>query len=298
MAPLPFTKMHGAGNDFVMLDGRVALPIDAPTAAVKFCDRHFGIGADGLIIVDQGSNADCRMTYYNASDGSRSVCGNGLRCVARYAYTRGWVPRSKTTFSVDTGNGVSIVQVAEEGALVTVDMGSPIFEGDKIPVAASGEHLQKDLEVGGTTVRGACVSMGNPHYVVFVDDVQSADVLGLGPKLEHHPFFPKRTNVEFVQIVDQNTLCIRIWERGVGETLACGTGACAVAAAAVRTRGFGRNLRVQLPGGEFSLSWDSDTNRISLTGPAAEVFCGEIDYAPNERVTNVFRNDHSARHAI
>ena len=277
MSELEFTKMHGAGNDFVVLDGlRRALPADLGDLARRLCDRHFGIGADQLLVVRPSHAADLRMDIYDA-DGSRvEMCGNGIRALLKYARERGITDRDE--ISVETLGG--IVRPRWMGAdQVRVDMGRPILAPAKIPTrlgSGEGPVLRAPLEVDGRRVELSCVSLGNPHAVLYVDDVESAPVAELGPRIEHHPAFPNRVNVEFAQVLGRGRVRQRTWERGTGETLACGSGACAVAVVSILNGLVDRALAVELRGGELALEWPSDDAHVFMTGPAAEVFTGRV----------------------
>jgi diaminopimelate epimerase len=280
MATLRFTKLHGTANDFVYVDARAGFPGDPAALAPRLCDRRRGIGADGLILLLPASNggADCRMAIYN-NDGSRpEMCGNGIRGLAKFAYDRGLV--RVEPLRVETDAGVKVISAARgsDGRVVraTVDMGAPIWEGRAIPVAADGEVVERPLEVAGRSFVVTCVSMGNPHCVVFCDDVAGLALANLGPRFEHHPFFPRGVNTEFIRVVDRERLEMRVWERGAGETMACGTGACAAAVAAARTGRTGRCVTVTLPGGELLIDWRAD-DHVLMTGDAVEVFEGQVE---------------------
>jgi len=280
MTTLAFAKLHGTANDFVYVDARDGLPADPAVLAPRFCDRHRGIGADGLILLQRSTAADCRMEIWNA-DGSRAeMCGNGIRGFAKFVLDRNLLARDpKAPLHVETDAGVKVVTVRLDGErvqLVSVDMGRPEWSGRKIPVDADGEIVEHPLTVDGREWRVTCASMGNPHCVVFVDDVDGLDLPALGPKFEHHPFFPRRVNTEFIRVVSPERLQMRVWERGAAETLACGTGACAAAAAAARTGRTGRSVTVALPGGELQIEWQDD-DHIRMTGDAVEVFEGSIE---------------------
>jgi len=277
MATLRFAKLHGTANDFIYVDAREGFPGDPAALAPRLCDRRRGIGADGLILLLPSSQADCRMVIHNA-DGSRpEMCGNGIRGLAKFVHDRGLVRADP--LRVETDAGVKTLSLALENgrvARVTVDMGAPVWDGRRIPVDADGEVIDRPLEVAGRTYRSTCVSMGNPHCVVFVDDVTGLPLAELGPRFEHHPFFPKRVNTEFVRVLGRDRLEMRVWERGAGETMACGTGACAAAVAAARTGRAERHAVVVLPGGELEIDWRPD-DRVLMTGPAVEVFEGRIE---------------------
>jgi len=280
MATLAFAKLHGTANDFVYVDARDGLPGDPARLAPRFCDRHRGIGADGLILLQRSAEADCRMEIWNA-DGTRAeMCGNGIRGFAKFVLDRNLLGRDpRAPLHVETDAGVKVVTTrlaGERVELVSVDMGTPEWRGEKIPVAADGEIVEHPLTVDGREWRVTCASMGNPHCVVFVDDVDGLDLPALGPKFEHHPFFPRRVNTEFIRVVSRERLQMRVWERGAAETLACGTGACAAAVAAARTGRTGRSVTVALPGGELQIEWQRD-DHVRMTGDAVEVFEGSIE---------------------
>lgn len=273
---LEFTKMHGAGNDYVVLDGvSGTLPPIEPIAA-KLADRHFGIGCDQVLVVRPSASADFRMDIYN-TDGSRAeMCGNGLRAFYEFVRSRGLTELDE--IGVETLAGVMRPRRIAPG-LVRVDMGRPFLAPSKIPTTlghGDGPVLDVPLDAGGVRLVVSSVGMGNPHCIVYVDDVDATPVHELGPKLEHHPAFPNRTNVELVQIVGRDRLRQRTWERGVGETLACGSGACAVAVASMLRGVVERDVVIALRGGELRLEWASDDSHVFMTGPAVEVFTGRI----------------------
>ncbi len=278
---IPFTKMHGAGNDYVYLDGFAnPIPDDLPTLARLMSDRHKGVGSDGLIVIAPCESSDAEMIMFNA-DGSRAeMCGNGIRCVAKYLYDQRLC--TNTQINILTGAGTLAVDVQTDAAdrvqAVTVDMGQPRLAAEQIPVTLPGDSrqqvIQQPLEIDGRELQVTCVSMGNPHCVVFVDDPTDDWVLGIGPKLETHPAFPERTNVEFVRVVTPEEVVQRTWERGSGETLACGTGAAAVCVAGLLTGRTGRMITVHLRGGDLQLRWDEATGHVFKTGPAVRVFDG------------------------
>jgi len=281
MSRLPFTKMHGIGNDYVYVDCFAHRVLDPAALARVVSPRRTGVGSDGLILICPSQVADCRMEMYNA-DGSRGeMCGNGIRCVAKYAFERG-LSRANP-MRVETDAGIRILELHVRDARVaevTVDMGAPILDGPQIPVAASGQTIDAPLEVAGKTYRVTCVSMGNPHCVVFVPDVTAIDLAGLGPQFEHHAFFPRRVNTEFVQVVGPHELTMRVWERGSGETAACGTGACATVVAAVLNRRSEPTATVHLPGGDLRVEWRRTDDHVYMTGGATTVFTGEIEVNP------------------
>lgn len=281
-----FTKMHGLGNDFIVIDD-MAEELDLSAEAVQWlCDRNFGIGADGLMLVRPAtvSEADFAWWFRNSDGSVAEMCGNGIRCFAKYVADRGLLPTGTESVRVETLVGVLGVRLfrGSDGVVesATVDMGEPILEPTRVPTTLHGVGESDaaisqllDTEMGEYEV--TAVSMGNPHCVVFVDDVEDAPVHTLGPVIETHPAFPKKTNVEFVEVTDRATIKVRVWERGVGETLACGTGACAaVVATSLSGRG-GREMTVELPGGELEISWAKD-GRVLMTGSATEVFTGTL----------------------
>lgn len=272
-----FTKMHGAGNDYVYIDGFTqTLPKDLSALAVAVSDRHKGIGADGLIAIEPSAVADARMRIWNADGSPAEMCGNGVRCVAKYLYDRGLVQRDELT--VETGRGLLTLQLWIDGGRVErvrVNMGTPIFESGHIPTTLAGDPpADAPLTIGDKTLAVTCLSMGNPHCVVFVDELNDRWVLGFGPGIERHPAFPQRVNVEFVHVISPTELLLRVWERGSGETQACGTGACAALVAGVLTGRCQRAAVCHLPGGDLELEW-SDSGDVYLTGPAVEVFTGD-----------------------
>jgi diaminopimelate epimerase len=293
LATLEFTKMHGCGNDYIYVVATRARPADPSALSVKLSDRHFGVGGDGLIMLAPSKAADLRMEMYNA-DGSRGdMCGNGIRCLARLAFERGIVRTNPIV--VETDAGLKTVQLRIENGRVasaTVDMGEPILEGREIPVNATGRIIDYPLKVTGEHETITAVSMGNPHCVVFVADdrifkLQDRDFAELGRKFENHPFFPRRVNTEFILPISRKRLRMRVWERGSGETWACGTGACAAVVAAVLTNHSERIATVELRGGNLEIEWrDSgpDANHVFMTGNAIEVFQGEIELGDAEMI--------------
>lgn len=285
-----FTKMHGIGNDYIYIDCFAQpMPRDPVALAKKISDRHFGVGSDGLILICPSERADVRMRMYNADGSEGEMCGNGIRCVAKYAYDHGIARKER--LAVETGRGVLQLDLQiKDGKvnLVTVDMGEPILEADKIPTIWTGPNvidraLEEDwgeqveeLSAGcGLDPRFTCVSMGNPHIVLYCKDVAKLPLAAVGPILENAPVFPRKTNVHFVQLHSRGEATMRTWERGSGITLACGTGASAVCVAGVLTNQSDRKLLTHLPGGDLQLRWDGQTNHVFKTGPAAEVFSGE-----------------------
>ena len=276
---MKFTKMHGLGNDYVYVNC-FEEKIDNPPAVARFVsDRHFGIGSDGLIMINPSKTADFEMEMYNA-DGSRGeMCGNGIRCVAKYVYDYGLT--DKTQISVETLGGIKYLDLTvEDGkvSLVKVDMGKPELEADLIPIISEREQvIDEPIEVDGKEYHMTGVSMGNPHAVIYVDDVKGLDLEKIGPKFENHERFPKRINTEFVHCIDRQTVEMRVWERGSGETLACGTGACAVAVSSILNNLTDTQVTVKLLGGDLQIEWDREKDRVFMTGPATVVFDGGID---------------------
>lgn len=281
---MKFTKMQGLGNDYVYVNC-FKERIDNPSEVAKFVsDRHFGIGSDGLIMINPSKVADFEMEMYNA-DGSRGeMCGNGIRCVAKYVYDYGLT--DKTHISVETLGGIKYLDLTvKDGkvALVRVDMGEPKLDPEKIPIIMKGYSDETDrvlnaqIKVDGKEYHMTGVSMGNPHDVVYIDDVQGLDIEKIGPKFENHERFPQRINTEFSRVIDRKTVEMRVWERGSGETLACGTGACAVAVASILNGYTEREVEIRLLGGNLQIEWNEEDNHVYMTGPAAVVFDGEID---------------------
>jgi len=272
---IPFTKMHGIGNDYVYINAFAVQIKDSSSLARKVSPRRTGIGSDGLILIGPSKVAHCRMEMYNA-DGSRGeMCGNGIRCVGKYVYERGLARANPVTVETDAGIKTLFLELqGDRVSRVTVDMGEPVLESSRIPVAVVGKIVDYPLAVGGVSYRVTCVSMGNPHCVVFVNDVEPLDLEKLGPQFEHHPFFPKRVNTEFIQVQGPKELTMRVWERGSGETAACGTGACAAAVAAVLNHKSDRRVMIHLWGGDLEVEWREENNHVYMTGAAEEVFEG------------------------
>ncbi len=271
-----FTKMHGAGNDYVYVNCfQEPVPDDPADTARRVADRHFGVGGDGLILICPSDVADARMRMFNADGSESEMCGNGVRCVAKYVYDHGIC--RKPTMRIETGRGVLALDLEMEGGRVQrarVDMGEPILAADRIPTTFGGERVvDAPLEVAGRELRVTCVSMGNPHCITYVDEPTDEWVLGLGPKIETDSHFPSRVNAEFVQVLSPSEVRMRVWERGSGETLACGTGASAVCVAGVLTGRTERKIVTHLPGGDLELEWAGD-DHVYMTGPAVEVFSG------------------------
>ncbi|HJY84340.1 MAG TPA: diaminopimelate epimerase [Candidatus Binatia bacterium] len=275
---LPFTKMHGISNDYIYVNAFTTKVPDPAAVAQKVSDRRTGIGSDGLILICPSDTAHARMEMYNA-DGSRGeMCGNGIRCVGKYVYEHGLARGNPLKVDTDAGLKTLFLELTNERvSRVTVDMGEPILEGPRIPVAADGQIINQPLDVEGKSYRVTCVSMGNPHCVTFVDAVEPLELEKIGPRFEHHPFFPKRVNTEFIQVMSPTELNMRVWERGSGETWACGTGACAAAVAAALNHKAGRRVTIHLRGGDLEIEWRAEDNHVYMTGPAEEVFEGTIE---------------------
>ena len=286
---MKFTKMHGCGNDYIYVNGAAErIPADKkPEIVRRLSDRHFGIGGDGVIFINPSDVADFEMEMFNA-DGTRSeMCGNGIRCVAKYVYDKGLT--SYKEIKIVSAGKVKIITVeterksentpsGKEALTLKVNMGSPILEPENIPVLVSGERaIDADIEVLGKNYKMTCVSMGNPHAIIFSEGVKDMNLEAVGPYFENHKLFPRRTNTEFVEVVDKNNVNMRVWERGTGETLACGTGACATAVACVLNGKTENKVRVHLLGGDLDIEWDRDANLVYMTGPAETVFEGEVN---------------------
>ncbi|MCM1065024.1 MAG: diaminopimelate epimerase [Eubacterium sp.] len=289
-----FTKMQGCGNDYIYINGsrEKIPPEEKPELARRLSDRHFGIGGDGVIFINPAEEADFEMEMYNA-DGTRSeMCGNGIRCVAKFVYDKGLTDSEHITV-VSAGQIRYLSMMIERqhpwdrGTVkkVRVNMGSPVLEPEGIPVMLpkgtdiSGKKdmvVNEPISINGTQYHMTCVSMGNPHAVIFMDDVRNLDLEQIGPDFENHTCFPKRVNTEFVEVLDRKHVFMRVWERGTGETLACGTGCCAAAVACVLNGLTDADITVKLPGGELQIEWDRDQNLVYMTGPAETVFEGEI----------------------
>ncbi len=277
---MKFTKMHGCGNDYIYINGMTeTIPQEEKPAFVKrVSDRHFGIGGDGVIFINASDVADFEMEMYNA-DGSRAeMCGNGIRCVAKYVYDNGLT--NKTDISVTSCGRIMFLRLFLKNRkvdTVRVNMGVPELSAEKIPVLCDKEQaVDEPIVVAGKEYKMTCVSMGNPHAVVFVDDVMGLELPKIGPHFENHERFPKRTNTEFVEILDRSTVKMRVWERGTGETLACGTGSCATVIACILNGLTDDTVTVKLIGGDLEITWDRSSNLVFMTGPAATVFEGEI----------------------
>lgn len=276
---MKFTKMHGCGNDYVYVNCFEETVKNPEEAAKIVSDRHYGIGSDGLILICPSDKADFRMAMYNLDGSEGKMCGNGVRCIAKYVYDHHLT--DKTRISLETLGGIKYLDLnIKNGKVetVVVDMGEPVLTPEDIPVSVSGDQaVNIPLEVDGKVWYMTCISMGNPHAVVFVDNTKDLDLEKIGPKFEKHPIFPEQVNTEFVHVIDRHTVDMRVWERGSGETLACGTGACATAMACILNHMTDDEVLIHLLGGDLLIRYDRETNHIFMTGPAAEVFSGEID---------------------
>ena len=271
---LPFTKMNGAGNDFVMLDNRDLKLALTKEQIEKLCDRHRGIGADGLLCVEPATEGgDFKMRYYNADGGEAEMCGNGARCFARFVFDQGLT--DKREIRVETKKGIITPRLEADGN-VTVDMGVPVLNPADVPFVSDSDAWVQPLDVGGTVVAITAVSMGNPHAVQVVADVDAAPVAVQGPLIEHHTRFPARVNAGFLQVVDEHRVRLRVFERGAGETLACGTGACAAVVAGILRELVVSPVTVETRGGELTIAWDGIGTPVMMTGPAVTVFSGTL----------------------
>lgn len=277
---MKFTKMHGCGNDYVYVDCTNEM-IENPSEVSKYVsDRHFGIGSDGLILICSSETADFRMAMYNADGSEGAMCGNGIRCVAKYVYDKGLT--DKKNISIETKSGIKELELTvEDGkvSLVKVNMGAPILKAKDIPVYVDTEKcIDSDINVDGKDYKITCVSMGNPHAVTFIDeDVKTFPIEKIGPKFENHPMFPDRVNTEFVQVLNRHEVNMRVWERGSGETLACGTGTCATVVACVLNGLTDDEVTVHLLGGDLFIKYDRKNDTVWMTGPAVIAFEGTIE---------------------
>ena len=281
---MKFTKMQGCGNDYIYINGATVkiAQEDKPDLVRKISDRHFGVGGDGAIFINPSDEADFEMEMYNA-DGSRAeMCGNGIRCVAKYVYDKGMT--DKTDISVISCGKIKYLKLfIKDGKVdtVRVNMGAPELKPENIPVIADADKdrvISEPIVVRGKEYKMTCVSMGNPHAVVFMDDVENLEIEHIGPYFEKHELFPNRINTEFVQIIDRKNVRMRVWERGTGETLACGTGCCATVVACILNGLTDEAVTVKLLGGELEIEWDREKNLVYMTGPAVTAFEGEYDY--------------------
>ncbi|MBE9167549.1 diaminopimelate epimerase [Pleurocapsales cyanobacterium LEGE 06147] len=275
---IEFSKYHGLGNDFILIDNRHSPePALAPETAVKMCDRHFGIGADGVIFALPGRDGtDYTMKIYNSDGSEPEMCGNGIRCLAKFIADLEGTERVNKSYKIHTLAGVITPKLESDGQ-VTVDMGAPQLTASEIPTnlgSPEAKVIAQPLQVTGKSWSVTCVSMGNPHCIIFVEDVDAILLTKIGPQFEHHPAFPQRTNTEFIQVIKPNYLKMRVWERGAGITLACGTGACASVVAGVLNDKCDRLCTVELPGGCLQIEWSELDGRVYMTGPAEKVFTG------------------------
>lgn len=278
MKKLKFTKMHGAGNDYIYMSGFVQ-EIENPSAlAIRLSNRNFGIGSDGLVLILPSENSDFRMQMFNSDGSEAEMCGNASRCVGKYVYDSGLTTKKEIALETKAGvKYITLLEGDERVRKVTVDMGEPILDPVQIPVKVDKEPvLNFPLDIDGKIWEISCVSMGNPHAVVFTTGIKELDLPVIGPKFEKHPIFPRKTNTEFIEVVDRKTLNMRVWERGAGETLACGTGACAAAVAAILNGYCDRKITIHLIGGDLEIEWDEQNNHVYMTGEAVTVFEGEI----------------------
>lgn len=281
MSRVHFTKMQGIGNDYVYVDAtREPLP-EAAALAVRWSDRHFGIGGDGLILIEKPTveDADFRMRMFNNDGSEGAMCGNGVRCVGKFVYDKGLTRRRRLV--IETGAGLKrlslLTGVDGKVSAVTVDMGEPVLSDRRLIDTPDGSMREGTVEAAGRSYRGTFVSMGNPHFVIFVDRLEDVDLTGEGKALEHHPIFPDRCNIEFAELRGSSKIRVRVWERGTGITMACGTGACATTVAAVLTGRLSGQALVEMDGGELSIAWAGTGNSVLMTGPATTVFEGEIE---------------------
>ena len=275
---IKFTKMHGLGNDYVYIDA-INQNIENKSELAQFVsNRHFGIGSDGLILIERSEVADFKMAMFNADGSQAEMCGNGIRCVAKFVYDKKMT--DKTTIKIETLAGIKTLELnVKDGKVETVkvDMGDPILDAEKIPVISTEKPVKNlELKILDKEFKFTCVSMGNPHAITIVKDASEFDVKKYGKEIEINTAFPRRTNVEFAQIIDQHTIKMRVWERGAGETLACGTGACATTVACVLNGLTNRKVKIELLGGSLEIEWKKENNHVYMTGPATTVFEGEI----------------------
>ena len=275
---MKFTKMHGLGNDYIYVNCFIET-VENPSEVAKIVsDRHFGIGSDGLVLIMPSDKADFRMRMFNSDGSEAEMCGNAIRCVGKYVFDNG-LTKNKVV-NIETLAGIKVLELKEKGGeieLIRVDMGEPILEPSRIPVLSQKDLFKSEtIVVDGNEFKVTCVSMGNPHAVTYVDNVDNFPLEKIGSKMEIHDLFPRKINAEFVEVIDRNTLKMRVWERGAGETLACGTGACAVLVSSVLNGVSERKAVVRLLGGELIIEWDENNNHVYKTGPATKVFEGEI----------------------
>lgn len=276
---MEFTKMHGCGNDYIYVNCMEKMIENPEETSILVSDRHFGIGSDGLILICPSQKADFRMKMYNADGSEGNMCGNGVRCIAKYVYEFGLT--KKTTISLETKSGIKYLYLTVENGKVDsvrVNMGAPILKPAAIPVTVGEDDcIDRPISIEGKEYRMTCVSMGNPHAVLFVEDTQSLDLEKIGPKFEHAKEFPERVNTEFVQILNDHEINMRVWERGSGETFACGTGTCASVVACVLNKKTKNQVLVHLLGGDLEIDYDEEADTVWMTGPASVVCSGEVD---------------------
>lgn len=273
---MKFTKMQGLGNDYIYINCFEENPQNLHELAVKMSDRHFGVGSDGIILIMPSDIADFRMRIFNSDGSEAEMCGNGVRCFGKYVYDNGLT--DKSVVLVETLAGIMVLDMTiKDGKveLVKVDMGEPVLDAPQVPVDTEKERfISEEIDVDGQKFKVTCVSMGNPHAVIYLDDIKSLKIESIGPKIEYHKLFPRRINTEFANVIDINTLEMRVWERGAGETLACGTGACAVLTSSVLNGFSNRKATVKLLGGDLIIEWNENDNHVYMTGPAVKVFDG------------------------
>ncbi|MFQ5432684.1 MAG: diaminopimelate epimerase [Nitrospinota bacterium] len=267
---IKFAKYQGLGNDFIILENLTGKLKLTEKHIKKLCDRHYGIGCDQLLIAGKSQKADYKMSLFNRDGSPAEMCGNGIRCMARYLYMHR-ITRKKG-LKIETDAGIMTTKIIDP--LVEVDMGEPVLDGPRVPVNRKGQVINSPLQTKEGTFKISAVSMGNPHTVIFVKNVKMVPLEKFGPAVENHPVFPRKTNVGFAQVITRKKISLRVWERGAGATLACGTGACAAVVAGALNKVTERNVTVSLPGGILRIRWDEKTNRILMTGPAEEVFTG------------------------
>ncbi|MDD5997527.1 MAG: diaminopimelate epimerase [Bacteroidales bacterium] len=276
---MKFTKMHGISNDYIYINGATEKIYNPSDVAIKLSDRHTGIGSDGIVMILPSKTCDFRMRMFNSDGSEAEMCGNASRCVGKYVYDKGLTKKTKVSLETLAGKKILNLHVVDGKVdMVTVDMGEPILRGTDIPTIFDlPTVVSQPIVVSGKKILTTCVSMGNPHSVVYVDDVDSLDLEKIGPSYECHPAFPHKTNTEFVEIISRNEVKMRVWERGAGETMACGTGACAVAVASVLNGFTDRDVRVKLRGGDLQIKWDDEDNHVYMTGPATTVYEGDVE---------------------
>ena len=276
---MKFTKMHGCANDYIYVNGFEEKIENPGEVSKKISPRHFSVGSDGMIIINPSNVADFKMSMYNLDGSEGKMCGNGIRCVAKYVYDNGLT--DKTTITVETLSGIKTLDLEVENgkvSMVKVNMGAPVLEPELIPVISSKKaFINEPVEVNGEVYNITCVSMGNPHAVVFVDDTSLLKLEDIGPNFENHALFPERINTEFIEVISRKEINMRVWERGSGETYACGTGACASVVACVLNDKTDNIVKVHLLGGDLMINYDENNNRVFMTGPAVTVYTGEID---------------------